>query len=320
VRARRPTTRSVTPRSTSWSRLTTGGTSGRSARSSGGGAWSRPPCRPGSGPKKARNDRGRTRGGTEGRSRLGANCTATLRFVGSRSRLARVEALPAPSGTPPPTCCPASSGSWPPDGPASCAAAGGPPGDDPRPPAPACRTNGASLKVFRPILRQFGDGPRLHQARPRSGPALARPRLPAAGAVAARVMGPRFQQRAEQPPAFPRPRRFDLGGERRDGLLGTLETDLPRLDFALAGGHRHDRAQQVVSQQVRPDLLAHHLWTLAAQHVHLHHRLDRADVDLPLPPPLVQPADLPAVYRGVEDRGHHLELLAAVVLLAGIHS
>ena len=33
-------------------------------------------------------------GGTEGRSRLGANRTATLRLVGVRSRLARVEALP----------------------------------------------------------------------------------------------------------------------------------------------------------------------------------------------------------------------------------
>src|SRR5262249_3449841 len=63
---------------------------------------------------------------------------------------------------------------------------------------------------------------------------------------------------------------------------------------------------------------AHHLRRLAAQHVHLHHRLDRADVDLPLPPALIQVADLPAAYRLVEDRGDDLELLDAVVLVAGI--
>ena len=41
--------------------------------------------------------------------------------------------------------------------------------------------------------------------------------------------------------------------------------------------------------------------------------------DLPIPPPLIQVADLPAVDRRVEDRGDDLELLGAVVLVAGIH-
>ena len=84
-------------------------------------------------------------------------------------------------------------------------------------------TNGASLKVFRPILRQFGDGPRLHQARRSFRPTFPRPRLPASWAVADPVVGNRLQQRVDQPPAILWPRRLDLRGERRDGLLGPLK-------------------------------------------------------------------------------------------------
>src|SRR3954469_5013823 len=80
-------------------------------------------------------------------------------------------------------------------------------------------TNGASLIVFRPILRQFGDGPWLHQARRPFRPTFPRPRLPASWAVADPVVGDGLQQRVDQPPAILRPRRLDLRGERRDGLL-----------------------------------------------------------------------------------------------------
>src|SRR4051794_6973471 len=82
---------------------------------------------------------------------------------------------------------------------------------------PVGRTNGASLIVFRPILRQFGDSPRLHQARLIAGPAFVRPRLPAAWAVTDPVVGDRPQQRVDQPPAILWPRRLYLRGECRDG-------------------------------------------------------------------------------------------------------
>ena len=52
--------------------------------------------------------------------------------------------------------------------------------------------------------------------------------------------------------------------------LGSLEADLARLHLVLGRGDRHHRAQQVVRQQVRPDLLLDHLGALAAQDVHLH--------------------------------------------------
>src|SRR5262249_27471778 len=78
--------------------------------------------------------------------------------------------------------------------------------------------------------------------------------------------------------------------------------------------------QQVVRQQVRPDLLLDHRGRLAAQHIHFHGRFDRTDIDLPVPPPLVQVADLPAVYRLVQDRGDDSELFGAVVLVAGVHA
>src|SRR5262249_3395375 len=67
-----------------------------------------------------------------------------------------------------------------------------------------------------------------------------------------------------------------------------------------------------------PDPLPNHPGRLAAQDTHLHGRLDGSDIDLPVPPPLVQATDLPAVDRRLEDRGDDLEPLGAVVLAAGI--
>jgi hypothetical protein len=56
----------------------------------------------------------------------------------------------------------------------------------------------------------------------------------------------------------------------------------------------------------------------ALKNVHLHRRFDGSDIDLPVPPPLVQAADLHAVFRLVQDRGDDLELFGAVVLATRI--
>src|SRR5262249_40923050 len=160
--------------------------------------------------------------------------------------------------------------------------------------------------------------PRLVQTLGRLRPPLACPRLPAPRPVAHPVVRHRRQHRLYQPGALLRPCRLQLRRERRQSLLGALEADLARLHFARAGGHGHDRAQQVVRQQVNPDLLLDHLRRLAAQDVHLHRRFDGSDIDLPVPPPLIHTTDLAAVYRGIEDRRWRLELLDAVVLVAGI--
>jgi len=75
----------------------------------------------------------------------------------------------------------------------------------------------------------------------------------------------------------------------------------------------------VVRQQVSPNLFVNHLWRLATQDVHLHGRLNHADIDLAAPPPFKQIADLIPVDRSVENRGHDFELLDAVVFVAGVH-
>ena len=77
-----------------------------------------------------------------------------------------------------------------------------------------------------------------------SGRRFRRSRLPASWAVADPVVGNRLQQRVDQPPAILWPRRLDLRGERRDGLLGPLEADLPRFGVALGRGDGHDGAEQ----------------------------------------------------------------------------
>ena len=149
-------------------------------------------------------------------------------------------------------------------------------------------------------------------------PPLRRPRLPPSRAVADAVVSYHRQHRVDQCGAILWPGRLDLRGERRHRLLGPLEAHLPGLDPVLPRGYRHRRAEQVVRQQVGPYLLVHHLGRLAPQELHLHHRLDRTNVDLSIPPPLIQVAELSAIDRRVEDCGDDLETLGAVVLVAGI--
>src|SRR5262249_28833302 len=62
-----------------------------------------------------------------------------------------------------------------------------------------------------------------------------------------------------------------------------LETDGSRRDFVVACRLSHDRTDQVVRQDVRPNLLADKFWRLAAQQIHLESDLDRPQVELRLP-------------------------------------
>src|SRR5262249_25858363 len=111
------------------------------------------------------------------------------------------------------------------------------------------------LIPLRSVLRQLGDAARLVQTLSRLRPALPRPRLPAPRPVAPRVVRHRLEHRVTQPCTLPWPRRLQLRRERGQGLLGSLEADLARLHAIRAGGYRHDRAEQVVRQEVNPDLL-----------------------------------------------------------------
>src|SRR5439155_20040629 len=81
----------------------------------------------------------------------------------------------------------------------------------------------------RAVLRRLGDGSRVHQALPRLRATFLRSRLPASWAVADAVVRDGRQHRVDQPRPVLRPRRLDLRGERRHGLLGPLEADLAGL-------------------------------------------------------------------------------------------
>ena len=61
-------------------------------------------------------------------------------------------------------------------------------------------------------------------------------------------------------------------------MLGSFETYLAKHDVILTSGHGHNRAEQVVRQQVRPDFFFDHVGRLAAQDIHLHRRFDRTQI------------------------------------------
>jgi hypothetical protein len=67
----------------------------------------------------------------------------------------------------------------------------------------------------------------------------------------------------------------DHGLERLERLQRALETDGPRLEPVPTGRLGHDRADQVVRQDVGPQFLPDQLRRLAPQHVHLEHLLER---------------------------------------------
>ena len=73
------------------------------------------------------------------------------------------------------------------------------------------------------------------------------------------------------------------GLESLEDLNRRLETDGPWCNAMLARCLSHDRSNQVVGQDVRPDFLADKLWRLAAQHIHLHRDLDGSQIELLVP-------------------------------------
>ena len=78
------------------------------------------------------------------------------------------------------------------------------------------------------------------------------------------------EHRIDQRRAIFWPGSFNLRSEGSQGLLGPFETNLARVDVVFVGGSGHDRMEQVVSQQVSPNLFVNHLWCLAAENIHLH--------------------------------------------------
>ena len=84
----------------------------------------------------------------------------------------------------------------------------------------------------------------------------------------------------------------DRGSECLQSPHGSREADLPGV-FSMPGRRLgDDRPDQVVCQQVCPELLAHHVGSLAAEHVPMQHDLEGTQVDFRIPAKTIQLCDL----------------------------
>ena len=92
--------------------------------------------------------------------------------------------------------------------------------------SPNCLTRRDPLIPLRPVPRQLGDAARLHQAGPGFGRRFRARGSHRPGRLPTRWYATAFSIASIQPRALLRPRRLELRGERRQGLLGPLEAHL----------------------------------------------------------------------------------------------
>ena len=76
--------------------------------------------------------------------------------------------------------------------------------------------------------------------------------------------------------------------KRFQRLQRPFEADRPRLHSVLRRRLRHDRADEIVGENVRPDFFVDEFRRLAAQHVHFHRGLDRSQIELVVPAGAIQ--------------------------------
>lgn len=71
-------------------------------------------------------------------------------------------------------------------------------------------------------------------------------------------------------------------------LHGALEADGTRLNLVLNGRLRHDRSNEVIRQNMRPDLFAYQFWRLAAKDVHVERVFERTQIEFNVPASAIQ--------------------------------
>jgi hypothetical protein len=105
------------------------------------------------------------------------------------------------------------------------------------------------------------------------------------------------------------------GDQRLKGfqrLNCALEADRSWLDAVFCCSLSDDRADEIVSNNVRPDLLSHQLWRPATQDVHLHGLLERSQIKFGVPASAIELSKVAGAYLlHVEQRGHDDQLAAA---------
>ena len=72
--------------------------------------------------------------------------------------------------------------------------------------------------------------------------------------------------------------------KRFQGLDGTLEAERTRFKMVFVRRLSEDRANEVVRQDMCPQLLADQFGSLAPQHVHLHGSFQRPQIEFGIPP------------------------------------
>ena len=68
-----------------------------------------------------------------------------------------------------------------------------------------------------------------------------------------------------------------------NGLPRPIEAQLARLHVATPGRLSHDASDQVIGQQMHPDLFAHHVRSLGPKHLHSHRGLERSYIQFCVP-------------------------------------
>ena len=58
----------------------------------------------------------------------------------------------------------------------------------------------------------------------------------------------------------------------------------PRLDIVANRGLRHDRADEIIGEDVRPHFLANEFWRFASQDIHLETDFDIPEIEFLTPP------------------------------------
>ena len=102
--------------------------------------------------------------------------------------------------------------------------------------------------------------------------------LPSARAVSDSVIRDSIEHRFDQGDAALGFGRFDLRCKCGYGLLGSFEADFSRFDIVFVRCNSHDGAQQVIREQMSPNLFVNHVWCFAAEDVHLHGLFNRSYV------------------------------------------
>jgi len=103
-----------------------------------------------------------------------------------------------------------------------------------------------------------------------------------------------------------------LRAKRFEGLQRRFEANRAWIHIVGHGGLSHHSSNQVVGQQMHPDFFSHDIGGLAPQDVHLHHALERPQIELRMPTGSIQVGQLARrKSSSVQKRGRYSDFSRA---------